>query len=416
MVSKKIKRYFWDTSAGFDNPSSIHKEGLLASKKVDEARQQIANILFAHPNEIIFTGSGTESDNLAILGTAELSTKKHIITTAIEHKAVLEPCRYLQKKGYRVTYLGVDKNGLIDLKEFKEALTPDTFLVSIMLANNEIGSIQPIKEIAKIIRHWRKENSSTSLGASLPYLHTDACQAPRFLDLNVAKLGVDLLTFNGSKIYGPQGVGALYVRRGVLLAPIIRGGGQERGLRSGTHNVAGIVGLAEALAVCVKNRDKETKSLEKIQAKLFTELKKIPGVVINGPDVMVSRMVEVEPRPSNRLPNNVNFSISGPAGGVVNLDGEQLVLELDAKGFAVSSGSACSYDAGEGSYAIRAIGGSEEQANNAIRLSLPRGVRAPEVNQFIKALKEILAKYQKLSDTRCRTVPGVGQLVSDSRS
>ncbi|MFA6476432.1 MAG: cysteine desulfurase family protein [Candidatus Paceibacterota bacterium] len=383
MAGKKTKRIFWDTAAGcltapreasakWGNPSSIHAEGLLAEKKVEEARAKIAEVLFAHPDEIIFTGSGTESDNLAILGLAEMTTKKHIITTAIEHKAVLEPCRHLQKKGYRVTYLSVDKNGQVNLKEFKESLTKDTFLISVMMANNETGSIQPIKEVAKIIRHWRKENNT-----HLPYIHTDACQAGRFLDLNVAKLGVDLLSFNGSKIYGPQGIGALYVRRGVMIAPIMFGGGQERGLRSGTHNVPGIVGLAEALAVCAKERDKESKSLEKIQKKLFTELKKISGVTINGGE-------------ENRLPNNINFSVEG-------LEGEQLVIELDANGFAVSSGSACSHDSGEGSYSIRAIGGSEDQANRAIRISLPREATIAQASQFIKALKEIIAKYKKLN-------------------
>ncbi len=405
-----------------NNPSSIHAEGLMAEKKVEEARAKIAEILFAHPDEIIFTGSGTESDNLAILGVAEAIGVRnatssepevvfrtprpgHIITTAIEHKAVLEPCRHLQKKGYRVTYLGVDKNGQVNLKELKESLTKDTFLVSVMMANNEIGTIQPIKEIAKIIRHFRKENDihPAGGGASLPYLHTDACQAGRFLDLNVAKLGVDLLTFNGSKIYGPQGIGALYVRRGVMIAPIMFGGGQERGLRSGTHNVAGIVGLAEALAVCAKNRDKETVRLEKIQKKLMMELKKISGVVINGPDVRsdlrraTSGSLEVAFLTSLRLPNNINFSVAGPADGGVNLDGEQLVIELDAQGFAVSSGSACSHDNGEGSYSIRAIGGSEERANSAVRLSLPREATIAQASQFIKALKAILTKYKKVN-------------------
>lgn len=378
-VKKKQKRIYWDTAAGMGNPASIHAEGLKSKKVVEEARAKIAGILFAHSDEIIFTGSGTESDNLAILGLAEVTTKRHIITTAIEHKAVLEPCRYLQKKGFRVTYLSVDKNGQIDLKELKESLTKDTFLVSVMMANNEIGTIQPIKEIAKIIRHWRKEHNTHPAGseASFPYLHTDSCQAGRFLDLNVAKLGVDLLTFNGSKIYGPQGIGVLYVRRGVMIAPVIRGGGQERGLRSGTLNVAGIVELAEALAICAKKRDKESKSLEKVQKKLFTELKKIPGVMINGGE-------------KDRLPNNINFSVQ-------NFDGEQLVIELDAKGFAVSSGSACSHDSGEGSYAIRAIGSSEEEATSAVRLSLSREATIVQASQFIKALKEIITKYKKVN-------------------
>lgn len=387
-----MKRIYWDTAAGIGNPSSIHTEGLLTEKAVEEARANIAEVLQAHPDEIIFTGSGTESDNLAILGLAEATTKKHIITTAIEHKAVLEPCRRLQKKGFKVTYLKVDKEGQVDLKELKESLTKDTFLVSVMMANNEIGSIEPIKEIAKIVRHWRKVNNIHPVagGASLPYIHTDACQAPRFLDINVAKLGVDLLSFNGSKIYGPKGIGALYVRRGVMIAPIMYGGGQEKGLRSGTLNVEGIIGLAEALTVCAKKREKESKSLEKIQKKLMTELKKISGVTINGPENLIEVELQSGIVRSRTIPNIVNFSVAG-------FEGEQLVLELDAKGFAVSSGSACSHNSGEGSYAIRAIGGSEEQATGAVRISLPRGVSLSDVTYFIKSLKEIIVKYKKVN-------------------
>lgn len=386
-----MRRIYWDTAAGtpldkrvfekmkpfmmadFGNPSSIHQEGLVAEKAVEDAREKIAQNIMAHADEIIFTSGGTESDNLAILGLVEMTTRKHLIATAIEHKAVLEPCRYLQKKkGYKLTLLPVDKNGQVNLKELKENLNKDTFLVSVMLANNEIGSIQPLKEVLKIVRHFRKENNTY-----LPYVHTDACQAPRFLDLNVEKLGVDLLSFNGSKIYGPKGVGALFVRRGVLISPVVVGGGQERGLRSGTLNVAGIVGLAESLAICQKERDKERVKLEKIQKKLINDLKKIHGVIVNGGE-------------EDRLPNNVNFS-------VVGLEGEQLVIELDAKGFAVSSGSACSYDGGEGSYSIKAIGGSESQASGAVRISLSRESSLVEVPRFIKALKEIIIKYQKVS-------------------
>jgi cysteine desulfurase len=395
MAVKKIKRIYWDTAAGtpvdkrvlkamsgdWANPASIHREGVLASNVVEEAREKIAHLLFAHSDEIIFTGSGTESDNLAILGTAELATTKHIITTQIEHKAVLAPCQHLQKKGFKVTYLSVDKSGIINLKEFKEALTKDTFLVSIMLANNEMGSIQPIKEVAKIIRYFKKTNGLEQFTgqASRPYLHVDACQAPRFLDLNVEKLGVDLMSFNGSKIYGPKGVGALFARRGVMLAPQMLGGGQERGLRSGTLNVAGIVGLAEALEICSKEREKESARLIKVQGKLISELKKISGLVINGPAVEAVRSPtssapEVGLRTAARLPNNINFSIEG-------FEGEQLVIELDAKGFAVSSGSACS---------------SQDSANDNVRVSFGREVSTSEVSQFVKALKDIIEKYQDI--------------------
>jgi len=389
-----MKRIYWDTAAGTPvdrrvlkammpflrgissealakegNPASIHKEGVVASKAVETARAKIAKILFAHPDEIIFTGSGTESDNLAILGTAEMATKKHIITTSTEHKAVLEPCRYLQKKGFKITYLPVDKDGQINLKELKESLTNDTFLVSVMMANNEIGAIQPIKEVAKIIRHYRKNNNRR-----LPYLHTDACQAPRFLDLNVEKLGVDLLSFNGSKIYGPKGIGALYVRRGILLAPIVWGGGQERGLRSGTLNVPGIVGLAEALTICEQEREKESARLIKLRDKLIVELKKIPNLKINGPDSQADNNQGRALIDEKRLPNNINFSIKG-------FEGEQLVVELDAKGLAVSSGSACS---------------SHDLANNNVRISFGRETAGADLNRFIKSLKEIIEKYKNL--------------------
>ena len=443
-----MKRIYWDTAAGtaldkrvlkammpylggssasakasadkWGNPASIHREGVEASRAVEEARAKIAEILFAHPDEIIFTGSGTESDNLAILGTAEMrsprdvrrttsgtlevalltsgktsvaddvrSETSHIITTQIEHKAVLEPCRYLQRKGYKVTYLKVDKDGIVDLKELKELLTEKTFLVSIMLANNEIGAIQPIKEVAKIIRHFKKENGLDKITnqASKPYLHIDACQAPRFLDLNVEKLGVDLMSFNGSKIYGPKGVGTLYVRRGVMLAPMIMGGGQERGLRSGTLNVAGIVGLAKALEICQAEREAEVKKLVKAQSKLMMELEKIPDLMINGPVLQTGEAVRrttsgslevalltASPLTFPRLPNNVNFSIE-------NFEGEQLVIELDAKGFAVSSGSACS---------------SADSANDNVRISFGREVTTAEVNSFVRALKAIINKYQEI--------------------
>jgi cysteine desulfurase len=281
-------------------------------------------------------------------------------------------------------------------------------------------TIQPIKEIAKILRHFKKENGiDIHTGqASRPYLHVDACQAPRFLDLNVEKLGVDLMSFNGSKIYGPKGVGALYVRRGVLIAPIIMGGGQERGLRSGTLNVAGIVGLAGALEICAKEREKESVRLFKLQSRLMGELKKIKNLTINGSDITSESAVlrdrfscnEMGSRKTgsssdvrkttwlrevafltslSRLPNNVNFSISG-------FEGEQLVIELDAKGFAVSSGSACSHDSGEGSYAIRAIGGDEARATGAVRISLGREAEMGDIKKFTKELKSIVDKYKDL--------------------
>lgn len=382
-------RCYWDTAAAtplapvvgkmmdkavkdFGNPSSIHREGVLAQTKLSEARKTIASLIAAEPDEIIFTGGGTEGDNLAIQGIARAYGKPgQVITTKIEHKAVLEPCRYLESVGHKVAYLPVLSNGLVDPKELEKVLTMETFLVSIVYANNEIGTIQPIKEIAKIIRRWRKEKKT-----NLPYLHIDACQAPRFLSLNVLQLGVDLMTINGSKIYGPKGVGFLYVKRGVALSPLLLGGGQEAGRRSGTHNVPAIVGLAGALEICEAEKEKEIKKLIVVRDYLTTELKKIPGLKLNG------GFGEGE-----RLPNNINFSVE-------DLEGEQLVLELDARGFAVSSGSACSFGGNNGSYVVVALGCDKARAISAVRISLPREASLADAKKFIKSLGRIVKKYK----------------------
>ncbi|OJI08697.1 MAG: cysteine desulfurase NifS [Candidatus Vogelbacteria bacterium CG10_big_fil_rev_8_21_14_0_10_49_38] len=383
---KKIKRIYWDTAAAtplapvvfraikaydeeyFGNPSSLHWEGVKAKRAVEKARAKIAKTLQAHPDEIVFTGSGTESNNLALTGVMLPATE--LITTAIEHPAVLEPARQLARLGHRVVYISVNGEGQIDLTTFKQALNAKTRLVSVMLANNEIGAVQPIRELAKIIRQHRKKHQTLR-----PYLHTDACQAPRFLELNVAQLGVDLLSFNGSKIYGPKGVAALYVRRGVPLLPLIRGGGQEAGRRSGTLNVAGIVGLAEALALCAESRAQENQRLVKVRGRLLAKLQKIPNLTING------GMRE-------RLPHNLNFSVAG-------LSAEQLVLELDAKGIAVSAGSACAHDHEEDSATIMAISGNDRtRALGAVRVSLGRDATIAQADYFGKMLLQIIAKYQ----------------------
>ena len=382
---KNVKRLYWDTAAAtpldrrvframepfltrdFGNPGSLHLEGQVAKRVVEQARVKIAEILSAHPDEIVFNGSGTESDNLALLGLMlqvvlaadprrGAGPAPRLITTTIEHPAVLAPARFLERLGARVVYLPVGSSRRLDSATVAEALTPETRLVSVMLANNETGSIQPLATVAKVIRRYRRQT-----GRPWPYLHTDACQAPRFLDLNVAKLGVDLLSFNGSKIYGPKGIGVLYVRRGVPLLPIALGGGQEGGRRSGTLNVAGIVGLAKALALCAESRAKESNSLAKTRDRLAAKLKKIDSVTING-DL------------TDRLPHNLNFS-------VVGLSAEQLVLELDAKGIAVSAGSACGHS-------------SLETALGGVRVSLGRGATLAEADYFAKMLIQIITKYQ----------------------
>ncbi|MFA5736866.1 MAG: cysteine desulfurase family protein [Candidatus Paceibacterota bacterium] len=386
----KKRRYYWDTAAAtklepvvkkvmskaakdFGNPSSLHREGILAQQNLFEARKIIARLIAAQPAEIIFTSGGTESNNLAILGTARAYGKTgHLITTMIEHKATLEPFHYLEKEGYQISYLPVSENGLINPKEVEKNLKTETFLLSIIYANNEIGAIQPIKEVVKVIRRWRKEQKT-----EFPYLHIDACQAPRFLNLNVLQLGVDLMTVNGSKIFGPKGVGFLYVRRGVELAPIILGGGQETGRRSGSYNTPAIVGLAKALEICELKKEKEILKLTKIRDYLAKELLKIPEVKIN------SSLAGME-----RLPNILNFSVEG-------LEGEQLVLEMDKKGFAISAGSACSLGVDADSQVMRALGYNEERQKGAVRVSLPREAKISEAQKFIRSLNEIIVKYHR---------------------
>ncbi len=368
---KKAMEPYWQKN--FGNASSIYKEGCDARNALTASRKNIASLIAAGPDEIIFTNGGTESDNLAIFGVAKLFKKGHIITTRIEHHAVLNPCEVLEKEGFRVTYLNVDEKGIVDLKEFKKALRKDTILVSIMYANNEIGTIQPIKEAAKIIRDFRKRNNS-----STPFFHTDAVQAAGYLDMNVQKLGVDLMTVNASKIYGPKGIGFLYIRRGIKLAPVLYGGGQERGLRPGTENIPGIVGLSNAFEISQKTREKESKQLIALCDYLIRNiLKKIPDSVLNGHPVL-------------RLPNNVNITIR-------DIEGESLVLYLDAAGIACSTGSACTSQNLEGSHVIAALGKQKEEAHCSIRLTLGRKTGKTDIDYVLKVLPAIVKKLRSIS-------------------
>ena len=406
MLKKAKKRIYLDTAAStpldprvvkamtpylsgsFGNPSSLHQEGVMAQTALEEARKRIATVLGAHADEIIFTSGGTEGDNLAILGVArgllarnKIKKPGHIITTAIEHRAILEPCAQLEKEGWVVTYVSVGKDGLVKLDELKKALRPDTVLVSIMYANNEIGTIEPIKEVAKILRHYRKEqgedstpsNSPFVKGERLPYLHTDACQAPRFLPLGVEQLGVDLLTINGSKIYGPKGTGVLFARRNTFLEPLAYGGGQERGLRSGTEPVAGIVGLATALEIANKEREKESARLSKLRDYFIAELQKLPGVKINGSE-------------TERLPNNINATFE--------VFGELLVLRLDAAGIACSTGSACSAHHKDDAHVIISLGKTKVDADNTVRFTLGRETSLADIKYTVKVIREILEKKE----------------------
>ncbi len=365
----------------FGNPSALYKEGVSARNAVEDARGRIAKLLFAQSDEIIFTGSGTESDNLAILGVVEAYDKKHdarphVVTSAIEHPAVYHTIQKLERQGkITATYVPVLANGIIDMAELKTAITKKTALVSVMYANNEIGTIQPIAEVAKVIRKVRTENKS-----EYPYLHSDACQAVNYLDMQVERLGIDLLTFNGSKLYGPKGIGALYVKRSVEIAQQIVGGGQEFCLRAGTENVANIVGLATAMEEVEKTKKEEAERLRELQVFFIDELlKSIPGSVLNGDR-------------EERLPNNVHVSVP-------SVDNELLVIEMDAHGIACSAQSACKSRSVEQSHVISAIidAGARGRlgGEGAIRFSMGRSTTKEDLEVAVKALTTAVEKIQK---------------------
>jgi cysteine desulfurase len=374
----------------FGNASSLYREGRTARRAVDTARADIAKTLGAQSDEIIFTSGGTEANNLALFGVArslgglasKLGGRPHIITTKIEHHSVLEPLKVLEKEGFDVTYLEVGANGIVRVADVIAALRPETILVSIMYANNEIGTIQPLAEISRAIRNFREIKNQKSkiknFGAALPLLHTDACQAAGYLDMNVTRLGVDLMTANGGKIYGPKGTGFLYVRKGIKLTPLVYGGGQERGLRSGTENVAGIVGLAAAFMLAQKERARESARLMKLRDALIRGLmQKVPKVVLNGDA-------------GRRLPNNVNVS-------VLDIEGEGIVLYLDEYGIAASTGSACTAEDLEPSHVILALGKPYEFAHASLRFTLGRRSTGHDIKYVIKVLPEIVRILRGIS-------------------
>jgi len=374
-VKKAMEPYFCDL---YGNPSGIYEMGRAVSNALNNARAKIAEIINALPNNIIFTGGGTESDNLAIFGiTGHQDGVGHIITSKIEHKAVLEPIKRLEKKGWEITYLNVDKYGKVDVNDIKNTLRKNTILVSIMYANNEIGTVQPIADIGRLLLKWRKENST-----EYPYFHTDACQAAGALDLNVEKLHVDLLTFNGSKIYGPKGIGALYIRKGVKIQSQILGGGQEFGLRGGTENAPGIIGLAKALEVAQENKEKINKRLIELRAYFWEQLqKKIPKLYLNGPLLDDA---------GSRLPNNLNVTF-------LDIEGEALLLYLDEYGVVCSTGSACNSVSLEPSYVITACGLPYEYAHGSLRFTLGKNTAKKDDDYVMKYLPWIVAELRKIS-------------------
>lgn len=351
----------------FGNASGVYSWGREARQALDYARTKVANIIGADFKEIIFTGSGSEADNLAIKGYALQNKSKgnHIITSSIEHQAVLDSTKWLEKQGFDVTYLPVDEFGIVRVSDFKAALRDDTILVSIMHANNEVGTIQPVSEIGKIAR----ERGIV--------MHTDAVQSVGTLPINVDQLNVDLLTLSAHKFYGPKGVGALYVRSGIRLLPLIHGGGQERNRRAGTENVALCVGLAKALELAEKESQEINPRLEELRNKLIHGILAMPHVRLNG-----SR--------DKRLPNNVNVCFEF-------IEGESLLLNLDMKGIAASSGSACTSGSLDPSHVLLAMGLSHEIAHGSLRLTLGKDTTEAEINYVLEQLPPIVERLREMS-------------------
>lgn len=360
----------------FNNPSALYSGGVEANKAIKNARAQISEILGTEPDTIYFTSGGTESNNAAILGIARQHQKfgKHIITTQIEHHAALEPLKHLEENGFEVTYLKPNQDGLVTPEQVFLAIRHDTIFVSVMYANNEIGTILPIHDIGRTILRYRKENKT-----SYPYFFTDACQAAGYLDLHVESLHVDALALNASKIYGPKGSAILYVRRGVKLEPLMFGGSQESKLRPGTENVAGAIGLASALTRTEKIKQKESARLSTLSSFFANELrKKIPTAVLNGPSIG-----------SFRLPNNINISIPG-------IEAETTVLYLDKEGVQCSTGSACTAISSTPSHVLEAIGKSKDEIKSSLRFTLGRTTTKKDLEYAVKSLKKVveLLAYQ----------------------
>lgn len=364
-VLEAMKPYFFEK---FGNPSSIHSFGQEAKKGMEDARQELASFLGAKPEEIVFTSGGTESNNFAIFGIAGAQEKKgnHIITSVIEHHAVLEPCKSLEKRGYNVTYVKVDKGGIIDPADVKKAINDKTILISIMHANNEIGAIQPIADIGKIAQ----ERGIT--------FHTDGVQTVGHISTNVDELNVDLLSLSAHKFYGPKGIGALYIRKGARINRFLHGGDQERGRRASTSNVSGIVGLGKAIELCRQKMEEEAKLQIVLRDKLIQNLiKKVEKVYLNG-------------HPTLRLPNNVNVSSE-------YIEGESMLLNLDMLGVAASTGSACTSSSLEPSHVLLAIGRTHETAHGSLRFSLGRWTKEADIDYVLDVLPPIIDKLRKMS-------------------
>lgn len=351
----------------FGNPSSVHSFGRDSRKAVDEAREKVATAVGADPREIFFTSGGTEADNIAIQGLALARNKdgRHIITSKIEHHAVLDTCHFLESQGYEVTYLPVDEHGLVSVAAFEAALRPDTILATIMHANNEMGTIQPIKEMAAIAR------------AKKISFHTDAVQTVGSIPVDVKDLGVDMMSFSAHKFYGPKGIGVLYIKKGTRVKPLYHGGGQERKYRPGTENHVGIIGLAKALELATTDLAERQAKVSALRDKLAAGLLALPEVTLNG-------------HPTQRLPGNVNVSVR-------YVEGESLILSLDMQGIAVSSGSACTSGSLEPSHVLLAMGLTHEQAHGSLRLTLGIDNTEADVDYVLSVMPAIVERLRKMS-------------------
>ena len=350
----------------YGNPSALYSVGISAKKGLDQARSRVAKVLNAKPDEIYFTSGGSESDNLAIKGVAYANRKKgnHIITTKIEHPAVINTCRTLQMQGYNITFLNVDSTGMINLNELKDAITDKTILISIMFANNEIGTIEPIEEIGKIAR----QNNI--------YFHTDAVQAVGNIKIDVNKLGIDLLSMSAHKFYGPKGVGALYVRENVEFAKIIDGGHQEKDKRAGTENIPGIVGLGKAIELAYENIDEYNNKLINLRDYCIQQMqKRIPNIKLNG-------------HRTNRLPGNINMLFQ-------DVDGKKLLEELNNKGICASAGSACSAKSSDASHVLLAIGLKPMCAQSSLRITLGDDNTKEDIDYLVDNLEQLVKELRR---------------------
>lgn len=364
-VLKEMIPYF---SIEYGNASSIYSIGRRAKRAIDEARRRVATAINSETKEIYFTGCGSESDNIAIKGIAYANRSKgnHIITTKIEHHAILNACKTLEKEGFSVTYLNVDEEGLINLQELENAITEKTILISIMFANNEIGTIEPIKEIGEIAKKYNI------------IFHTDAVQAIGNVKIDVKNMNIDLLSMSAHKFYGPKGVGALYIKNGIKCNKLQDGGHQEKDLRAGTENVAGIVGLGEAIEISYQNLEKYNNKLMELREYYISEIeKRIPYIKING-------------HRERRLPGNINISFKF-------VDGEDLLLNLDAKGICASSGSACSSGNTNPSHVLLAIGLEEKYARGALRVTIGEENTIEDVDYLVDNLEEIVQRLRNMS-------------------